>query len=96
MIVRPTPPSPLRPLRLAARAELASLILLLTNLVTVHLPALSSVLGPAHGFAYLFVIGATWRLRRADGATKAYALVPGVGGLLAERRLAATVPAATG
>ncbi|MEU6387766.1 DUF3817 domain-containing protein [Streptomyces sp. NPDC046939] len=90
MTVRP------KALRIAARAELGTLLLLLGNLVTVHHPAVSSVMGPAHGCAYLFVIGAVWRSRQADGAARTYALIPGIGGLLAERRLAATAPAATG
>ncbi|MEV1021252.1 DUF3817 domain-containing protein [Streptomyces sp. NPDC050264] len=76
-----------RPLRIAANTELLSLALLLGNVATMHLQAVSSLMGPAHGCAYLCVIGATWRQRRADGATKAVALLPGIGGLLAVRRL---------
>ncbi|WP_335979955.1 DUF3817 domain-containing protein [Streptomyces sp. CA2R106] len=76
-------------LRVAARVELLSLLVLLANLATVHLKAVSSLVGPAHGCAYLFVAVATWRLRAADRGTRAVAFVPGVGGLLALRRLAA-------
>jgi hypothetical protein len=76
-------------LRAAARVELLSLVVLLANLATVHLKAVSSLVGPAHGCAYLFVAVATWRLRAADRGTRAVAFVPGVGGLLALRRLAA-------
>ncbi|MFC7930212.1 DUF3817 domain-containing protein [Streptomyces cinereoruber] len=75
-----------RSLRVAARAELISLIVMLANLLTVHLEPVSSLAGPTHGCAYLFVVVATWRLRRAPAAAKALALVPGVGGLLALRR----------
>lgn len=75
-------------LRVAAHVELLSLAVLLVNLATAHLRAVSSLVGPAHGCAYLFVVGATWRLRAADRRTRAVAWVPGVGGLLALRRLA--------
>ncbi|MFI8521620.1 DUF3817 domain-containing protein [Streptomyces sp. NPDC085481] len=79
----------LRPLRIAAHAELATLVLMLANLATVHLRPLSSLLGPAHGCAYLFVVVATWRFAHAAPRTRATALLPGVGGLLAVRRLRA-------
>ncbi|GAA4056453.1 DUF3817 domain-containing protein [Actinomadura miaoliensis] len=79
----------LRPLRVAAHAELVSLIVLLANLATAHLKPISSLMGPAHGCAYLFVVLATWRLKQATTATKAIALLPGVGGLLAVHRLQA-------
>ncbi|MEV7404519.1 hypothetical protein AB0N93_29540 [Streptomyces sp. NPDC091267] len=77
----------LRPLRIAAQVELISLLAMLTNLATVHLNAVSSLLGPTHGCAYLFVVAATWRLQPARVAVRAVAAVPGVGGLLALRRL---------
>ncbi|MCM2416146.1 hypothetical protein [Streptomyces sp. RKAG290] len=77
----------LRPLRIAAQVELISLVAMLTNLATVHLNAVSSLLGPTHGCAYLFVVAATWRLQPARAAVRAVATVPGVGGLLALRRL---------
>ncbi|MGY0021831.1 DUF3817 domain-containing protein [Streptomyces sp. cg35] len=75
------------PLRIAAHTELLSLLVLLGNLATVHLQAVSSLMGPTHGCTYLIVVVATWRHGRADGGAKAVALVPGVGGLLALRRL---------
>ncbi|GAA2358551.1 hypothetical protein GCM10009854_41230 [Saccharopolyspora halophila] len=74
-------------LRIAARFELVSLIVLLANLLTVHFEPVSSLMGPAHGFAYLFVVIATWRLGTATIAAKALAVVPGVGGLLAVRQV---------
>jgi hypothetical protein len=77
----------LRPLRIAAFAELVSLVVMTANLATVHLGPVSSLLGPTHGCAYLFVVVATWRLRRATTLTKAAAVVPGIGGLLVLRRL---------
>ena len=77
----------LRPLRIAAHAELISLVIMLANLATAHLKPISSLMGPTHGCAYLFVIGATWRLQQATNTTKATAVIPGIGGLLALRHL---------
>lgn len=75
----------LRHLRIAARGELISLIILLTNLATAHLEPVSSLAGPTHGCAYLFVVVTTWRLEQATTVTKATAVIPGIGGLLALR-----------
>ncbi|TWV53761.1 DUF3817 domain-containing protein [Streptomyces misionensis] len=80
-------PRPARHVRIAAHAELISLIVMLANLFTVHLKPVSSLMGPTHGCAYLFVVIATWRLEEATTAAKSLAVVPGVGGLLALRRL---------
>lgn len=79
--------TPVRALRLAAAAEIVTLVVLLANLVTVHQPAVSSAIGPVHGCAYLFVVILTVRLSRAT-RTRAAALIPGVGGLLVLRQLA--------
>lgn len=76
-----------RHLRIAAHAELISLIVMLANVFTVHLKPVSSLMGPAHGCAYLLVVIATWRLEEATTAAKVLAVVPGAGGLLALRRL---------
>jgi hypothetical protein len=62
---------------------------LLVNLATVHLPVVSSLGGPTHGCAYLFVVVATLRNPAATRSAKALAWVPGVGGLLVTRQLAA-------
>jgi hypothetical protein len=73
-------------LRIAARVEAASLVILLANLATVHIPWIATLVGPLHGCAYLLVIGTvlqTTRLRRARWLS----LVPGIGGLLAERSI---------
>ncbi|MBL1098677.1 DUF3817 domain-containing protein [Streptomyces coffeae] len=78
-----------RPLRIAAAVELASLIVLLSNLATAHWPAVSSAMGPVHGCAYLFVIIATVRRPGAGGQVKLLSLIPGIGGLLVLRRLSA-------
>ncbi|MBD0421953.1 DUF3817 domain-containing protein [Streptomyces sp. TRM S81-3] len=76
-----------RHLRIAVHTELISLIVMLANLFTVHLKPISSLMGPTHGCAYLFVVIATCRLEQAPAAVKVLALVPGVGGLLALRQL---------
>lgn len=76
-----------RYLRVAAHGELVSLIVLLVNLATAHLKPLSSLMGPLHGCAYLFVVIAVWRLDRIDTAARAIAVLPGIGGLLALRRI---------
>lgn len=79
-------------LRVAARAEVISLVVLLTNLATVHRPEVSSLTGPLHGCAYLFVIVAAAREPGRSTATTLLSLVPGVGGLLTARRLRSAVP----
>lgn len=73
-------------LRVAAAVEFASLAFLLLNLATVHWAAVASLLGPTHGCAYLFVIGATLRETRTV-PVRLLAIVPGLGGLLVIRRL---------
>jgi hypothetical protein len=77
---------PSRLLRTAALVELASLAFLLLNLATVHWAAVASLLGPTHGCAYLFVIGATIRETRVT-RIRLLALVPGLGGVLVSRQL---------
>ncbi|MFP8942681.1 hypothetical protein ACLIYM_14790 [Streptomyces fenghuangensis] len=78
----------MRTLRIAAGAEAATLAVLLANLLTVHARPVTSLAGPLHGTAYLLVIAATWQATTAAGTgARWYALVPGVGGLLALRRI---------
>ncbi|WP_430334265.1 hypothetical protein [Rhodococcus sp. ACT016] len=77
----------LRYLRIAAHVELASLIVMLVNLATLHLKPISSLLGPTHGVAYLAVFVLVWRCGRATAGIRCAALVPGVGGLVALRLL---------
>ena len=76
-----------RALRIAAGVELASLAVLLTNLATVHWPAVSSLIGPTHGCAYLLVVICAARVREASTRTRVTAAIPGIGGLLAVRQL---------
>ncbi|MFG1605045.1 DUF3817 domain-containing protein [Actinoplanes sp. NPDC049265] len=65
-------------LRAAAIADLVTLVVLLTNLATVHIPQVASLMGPIHGCAYLLVIGATWHLTRSGRAT-VLAAIPIIG-----------------
>jgi hypothetical protein len=83
------PATPSTMLRLAAAIEFGSLLLLLLNLATVHWQVVASLLGPLHGGAYLVVIGATLRESR-DARTRLLAIIPGLGGVLTTRRIAAT------
>ncbi|TVT23769.1 DUF3817 domain-containing protein [Amycolatopsis rhizosphaerae] len=80
--------SSLRLLRIAAAVELATLLVLLINLATVHWPAVASLTGPTHGCAYLFIIVFTVRRPDTTPRTRALAVLPGIGGLLVLRRLA--------
>ena len=73
-----------RRLRIAATAETASLVVLLTNLATVHVPSIADVLGPVHGSCYLVVIALSWQLP-APARVRALSLVPAIGGLLVLR-----------
>ncbi|MET9993496.1 DUF3817 domain-containing protein [Streptomyces mutabilis] len=76
-----------RHLRIAAHAELISLIVMLANVFTVHLKPISSLMGPTHGCAYLWVVIAAYRLKDVPASVKVLSLVPGAGGLLALRQL---------
>ncbi|GAB1516306.1 hypothetical protein [Actinophytocola sp. KF-1] len=74
--------------RVAAAVECGSLVVLLVNLATVHLPAITSLGGPVHGLAYLVVVVATLRAATASRTAKVLAWVPGIGGLLVLRAAA--------
>jgi Domain of unknown function (DUF3817) len=76
-----------RALRIAAIVEAFSLGVLLVNLVTVHARPVTELVGPLHGTAYLAVIATTLLVPAASASAKWCALVPGVGGLLALRRI---------
>ncbi|WP_245673787.1 DUF3817 domain-containing protein [Actinoplanes rectilineatus] len=78
-----------RALPLAATVELVSLLVLLVNLVTVHWRPVTSLTGPVHGCAYLFVIVLTLTHRDATLRARLLVLIPGIGGLLALRLLPA-------
>ncbi|QUH06064.1 DUF3817 domain-containing protein [Saccharopolyspora erythraea] len=74
-------------LRIAAGVELVSLVVLFTNLATVHWDGVSSLIGPAHGCAYLVVVVLAFA-RRAGARVWVAAMVPGFGGLIVLRLLA--------
>ncbi|MDG4864285.1 hypothetical protein P8605_39700 [Streptomyces sp. T-3] len=77
-----------RTLRIAAHAEAVSLVALFTNLFTAHTQVISSLGGPVHGTAYLVVIATTWMIPAgATSRARWLALIPGIGGLLALRRI---------
>ena len=76
-----------RLLRVAAATEAVTLALLLVNLATVHVPAVAGAVGPVHGAAYLAAIVATLLTPDAPAAARWWAVLPGVGGLFAVRRL---------
>lgn len=75
--------TPRRALHLAGTLELVTLVLLLANLVTVHLPEVSSLLGPAHGLAYTGTVITAILVMAGRHRVWLLALIPGVGGLLA-------------
>ncbi|MEU4344018.1 DUF3817 domain-containing protein [Nocardia sp. NPDC023852] len=79
--------NPRHALRIAAITEALSLFMLLLNLVTVHWPVVSTLIGPVHGCAYIAVIVLAFRPQEAGRGVKATALVPVVGGLLVFRNL---------
>lgn len=76
----------MRLFRAVAAVEFVSLLVLLANLATLHLPAITSLGGPTHGCAYLFVVVATLRNPTATRTAKVMAWLPGVGGLLVARQ----------
>ena len=78
--------------RVAALVECVSLVALLVNLATAHLPVITSLGGPTHGLAYLVVVVVTLRDPAASRAAKVLSFVPGIGGLLVLRTSGAAVP----
>ncbi|MDI6102158.1 DUF3817 domain-containing protein [Actinoplanes sp. NEAU-A12] len=78
-----------RPLEAASWAEFVSLAVLLLNLATAHVPAITSLGGPVHGCAYLFVVILTLRRPGLGAGTRLLGLVPGIGGLLVLHRVSA-------
>lgn len=72
-------------LRVLGLVELASVLVLFGNLATVHHEAVASAVGPLHGMVYLAVVVAALTVARGRHRVWLLALVPAVGGLLAER-----------
>jgi uncharacterized membrane protein len=75
-------------LRLSATVEFVSLLLMLANLATLHLPAITKTLGPVHGLAYIVTIVLAVLLAEGRHRVWLLALVPAIGGLLSSRVLA--------
>jgi hypothetical protein len=74
----------MRTLRIAAGVEAVSLMVLLINLFAAHITAISSLVGPLHGAAYLIVITATLLTQApASSSARWRAAIPAIGGLLA-------------
>lgn len=77
--------SPRRILEIIGAVELTTLVLMLGNIVTVHQPEVSQVLGPVHGLAYTATVIAAVLVMGGRHRVWLLALVPGIGGLLASR-----------
>lgn len=77
--------SPRRILEIIGAVELATLVLMLGNIVTVHQPEVSQVLGPVHGLAYTATVIAAALVMSGRHRIWLLALIPGIGGLLAAR-----------
>lgn len=75
--------NPIPVLRVASVLEVLTLAVLLGNLFTVHAPAVSSVMGPVHGFTYLTVVISALLIEGTPNRVKVLAWIPVVGGLLA-------------
>ncbi len=73
----------IRLLTLLAAIELGSLLVLLVNLATVHVPGVASILGPLHGCAYVAAIIGTAVTARPKSLPTLLSIVPGIGGTLA-------------
>lgn len=77
--------SPRRVLQIVGTIELVTLILLLGNLVSIHLPDVSRALGPVHGLAYAGTVITAVLLHEGRTRVWLFSLIPGIGGLLASR-----------
>lgn len=77
--------SPRRILQMVGTVELVTLVLMLVNLVTVHLPEVSRVLGPVHGLAYTATVITAVLVMSGRHRVWLLAFIPGIGGLLASR-----------
>jgi hypothetical protein len=73
----------LRWLTIASVVETVSLVVLVVNRASAQ-PAVTSTVGPLHGFAYLATVAVAFLAPLAT-RTRLLTLVPGVGGLLALR-----------
>lgn len=88
--------NPRRILHVIGTFELATLILLLANLVTIHRPAISAALGPIHGLTYTSTVIIAVLVMRGRHRIWLLSLVPGIGGLLAARAIEPVTEASAG
>lgn len=83
----------MRTLRIAAAVEALSLVVLLINVFTVHAEPITSLGGPTHGMAYLVAIAMTWTVpAAARTGARWLAVIPGIGAMLALRRIGGVSP----
>lgn len=73
-------------LRALALLEPLTLAVLLINVFALHLPALAQVVGPVHGACHLGIIVVALLVDGLRPLDRLLSLVPGVGGLLVDRR----------
>lgn len=73
---------PLRTLGVFSALELASVVVLLGNLATVHDATVTRVLGPIHGALYLVVATTALLSRHLTRWTRVGAVLPGLSGPL--------------
>jgi hypothetical protein len=78
-----------RVLTLLAVVEFGTLLVLLVNLATVHVPVVATLLGPLHGCAYIAAIIGTAMCARPMSRPTLLSLIPGIGGALAVATLRA-------
>jgi hypothetical protein len=72
----------LRALEVLSILELASIGILLLNLVTLHLRPVTAAMGPVHGALYLAVVVTALLARGLLARTRWMALIPVAGGVL--------------
>lgn len=73
----------LRLLTLLAAIEFGTLLVLLANLATVHVPVVATILGPVHGCAYIAAIVTTAVRAGLVSLPTLLSVIPGVGATLA-------------
>ena len=74
-------------MRIVGAVELGTLVLLLLNVATVHLPEFSRLLGPIHGLAYTSTVVCAILVCFGQQRIWLLSLLPGIGGLLVARSM---------